>query len=164
MVLTTTDVLEAISEQESLKLFRIVATSTTNLYVTDILISKTKLSRKQFYSRMSKLTKAGLIKRIQGKYTLTAFGKVVYYTQIKIENAVNNYWKLKALDSIVALDHLPTEERIKFIYDLIKDQEIKDILVTDKDNKDNDNNNKLESDQHFIDIELQKQKHSINQN
>jgi hypothetical protein len=113
---------------------------------------------------MSKLTKAGLIKRIQGKYTLTAFGKVVYYTQIKIENAVNNYWKLKALDSIVALDHLPTEERIKFIYDLIKDQEIKDILVTDKDNKDNDNNNKLESDQHFIDIELQKQKHSINQN
>jgi hypothetical protein len=46
---------------------------------------------------------------------------------------------------------------------LINDQEIKDILVSDKDNKDNDNNNsKLESDQRFIDIELQK--HSINQN
>jgi hypothetical protein len=162
MVLTTTDVLEAISEQESLELFRIVATSTTNLYVTDILLSKTKLSRKQFYSRMSKLTKAGLIKRIQGKYTLTTFGKVVYHHQIKIENAVNNYWKLKALDSIVALDRLPTEERKKFIYDLINDQEIKDILVSDKIKKDNDNNNKIESDQHFIDIELQK--HSINQN
>ena len=82
MVLTTTDVFEAISEQESLKLFRIVATSTTNLYVTDILLSKTKLSRKQFYSRMSKLTKAGLIKRIQGKYTLTTLGK--WFTMPKL--------------------------------------------------------------------------------
>jgi predicted transcriptional regulator len=44
---------------------------------------------------MSKLMKAGLIKRKKWKYTLTTFGNVIYNTQMKIENAVNNYWKLK---------------------------------------------------------------------
>jgi len=156
MVLTTTDVLEAISGQESLELFRIVATSTTNLYVTDILISKTKLSRKQFYSRMSSLMKAGLIKRKQGKYALTAFGKVVYdIVQIKLENAVNNYWKLKAIDSLEMSNELPAEERKKFIDNLIDNHEIKAILVSDieKENK----NNKLEYDQRLPNTE-QKQK------
>jgi predicted transcriptional regulator len=156
MVLTTTDVLEAISGQESLELFRIVATSTTNLYVTDILISKTKLSRKQFYSRMSSLMKAGLIKRKQGNYALTAFGKVVYdIVQIKLENAVNNYWKLKAIDSLEMSNELPAEERKKFIDNLIDNHEIKAILVSDieKENK----NNKLEYDQRLPNTE-QKQK------
>jgi hypothetical protein len=111
---------------------------------------------------MSGLMKAGLIKRRNWRHTLTAFGMVVYDTQIKIENEVNNYWNLKALDSIEdSNDSLP-QGRKKFIYDLVEDQEIRDILVTDKDNKCTDNNNKLESDQHFIDIELQK--YSINQN
>ena len=156
MVLTTTHVLEAISGQDALNLFRIVATNTTNLYVTDILLSKTKLSRKQFYSRMSSLMKAGLIKRKQGKYALTAFGKVVYdIVQIKLENAVNNYWKLKAIDSLEMSNELPAEERKKFIDNLIDNHEIKAILVSDieKENK----NNKLEYDQRLPNTE-QKQK------
>jgi predicted transcriptional regulator len=164
MVLTTTDVLEAISEQESLELFRIVATSTTNLYVTDILISKIKLSRKQFYSRMSKLTKAGLIKRIQGKYTLTTFGKVVYYHQIKIENAVNNYWKLKAIDSVEASSHIPAEEHKKFIDSLIDNQEIKAILAPDKDNDNNYNNNNKLADQPSLNIKQQQTKQTNREN
>jgi hypothetical protein len=49
---------------------------------------------------MPGLMKAGLIKRRNWRHTLTAFGMVVYDTQIKIENEVNNYWNLKALDSI----------------------------------------------------------------
>jgi hypothetical protein len=146
MVLVTTDVLKAISEEETLGLFRIVATSTTsstiNPFVTDVLISKTKLTRKQFYSRMSKLTKAGLIMRKNGKYKLTTFGKIIYHlVQIKIKNAINNYWKLKAIDSIEASNHLPAEEHKKFIDSLLDNQEIKAILVPDEDN--DNNNNKL---------------------
>ena len=38
------------------------------------------------------------------KHTLTAFGKVIYdITQITIENAVSNYWKLKGIDSLEML-------------------------------------------------------------
>src|SRR4029078_12199586 len=97
-MVSVADVLEAIYDKESLDLFRIIAHA--KLDTADILISKTELTRKQYYWRMSSMIKAGLIKRKKGKYTLTTLGKVVYDTQIKIENAVNCYWRLKALDSL----------------------------------------------------------------
>jgi hypothetical protein len=37
----------------------------------------------------------------EGKYTLTAFGRIIYQVSLAaIENAVNNYWKLKAIESL----------------------------------------------------------------
>jgi hypothetical protein len=45
-MISVADVLEAISDKRSLELFRIVALTKPD---TDILISKTKLSRKQYY-------------------------------------------------------------------------------------------------------------------
>ena len=127
----------------------------------DMLIRKTKLIRKQYYSRMSKLIKSGLIKRKQGKHTLTAFGKVVYDAQMKIENAANNYWNLKAIDSLEDSDDLPSEERKKLIDQLIDNQEIKDIIITD-----NDNNDKFDAlnAQPSLDIEQQRQKQTNQEN
>jgi predicted transcriptional regulator len=122
------DVLKAISDNRSLELFRIIALTKPD---TDTLISKTKLTRKQYYSRMSSLTKAGLIKRKNGKHTLTAFGKLIYDAQLTIENAINNYWKLKAIDSLEMSKDLPAKERKKLIDNLIDNQQIKDILVSD---------------------------------
>lgn len=127
----------------------------------DMLIRKTKLIRKQYYSRTSKLIKSGLIKRKQGKHTLTAFGKVVYDAQMKIENAANNYWNLKAIDSLEDSDDLPSEERKKLIDQLIDNQEIKDIIITD-----NDNNDKFDAlnAQPSLDIEQQRQKQTNQEN
>jgi predicted transcriptional regulator len=81
---------------------------------------------------MSGLIKAGLVKRQRGKYLLTAFGKVIYSAQTsleaKIEIALNNYWKLKAIDSL----EMPSrEENDKVISMLIDNQEIKDVLIKD---------------------------------
>jgi hypothetical protein len=81
---------------------------------------------------MSGLIKAGLVKRQRGRYLLTAFGKVIYSAQMsleaKIESALNNYWKLKAIDSL----EMPSrEENDKVISMLIDNQEIKDILIKD---------------------------------
>jgi hypothetical protein len=127
------DVLKAVSDDKSLELFKIVALAKQD---SDILISKTRLSRKKYYSRMSKLIKAGLIKRINGKHTLTAFGKVIYYLALTtIENASSNYWRLKVIDSLEMSNDLPAAERQKLIDDLIDNQEIKTVLVS--------NNNKL---------------------
>jgi hypothetical protein len=124
-------VLKAISDNRSLELFRIVALTKPD---TEILISKTKLTRKQYYSRMSSLMNADLIKRKQGKYTLTAFGKVIYDISLAtVENAVNNYWKLKAIDSLEMSKDLPAEERKKITDSFIDNQVIKDIL--DRDDK-----------------------------
>jgi hypothetical protein len=73
--------------------------------------------------------RTGLIKRKNGRHTLTAFGKVIYDTQITIENAINNYWKLKAIDSLEMSNDLPVEERKKLIDNLIENNGIREILA-----------------------------------
>src|SRR3982751_690775 len=117
------DVLKAISDNRSLELFRTVALTKPD---TDILISKTKLTRRQYYSRMSSLMNAGLIKRKNGKHALTTFGKVIYDMALRtIENTVRNYWKLKAIDSLEMSKDLSAEERKKITYSFIDNQVIK---------------------------------------
>jgi hypothetical protein len=121
------DVLKAVSDNISIEIFRLIALSKLN---TDLIISKTKLTRKQYYSRMFRLMKAGLIKRKNGNYTLTAFGKVIYCTTIiPIEKAINYYWILKAIDSLEMSNDLTIEEHKKLIDSLIDNQEIKTVLV-----------------------------------
>jgi hypothetical protein len=119
-------VLKSISDDESLELFRSIALKDSD---SGFLRNRTKLTRKQYYSRMSKLTKAGLIKRKNGKHTLTAFGKVIRDSHITIENAINNYWKLKAIDSLEMSTDLPAEERKKLINNLIDNNGIREILA-----------------------------------
>ena len=129
MELKIAHIIKAISDVKSLELFRIVALTKPD---TEILISKTKLTRKQYYSRMASLVNAGLVKRKNGKYTLSAFGKVIYYISLAtIENAVTNYWKLKAIDSLEMSKDLPAEERKKIIDNFIDNQGIKGILESD---------------------------------
>jgi predicted transcriptional regulator len=156
-MVSVADVLRSISDTRSLELFRFVALANSQSdAAADVLITKIKLTRKQYYLRMSKLMKAGLIKRKNGKHSLNALGKVVYNTQLKIENAVNNYWKLKAIDSLEDSTLSPTERK-KLIDNLLDNQEIKDILVSpDKSN----NENKLESDQRSL-IVTDKVRHSF---
>jgi hypothetical protein len=74
------------------------------------------------------MTKAGIVKRKNGRHSLTAFGKVVYDAQTIIEKAVNSYWKLKAVDSLEMSDDLPKEERLKLIDNLLDNKDIKEIL------------------------------------
>ena len=129
MELKIAHIIKAISDVKSLELFRFVALTKPD---TEILISKTKLTRKQYYSRMASLVNAGLVKRKNGKYTLSAFGKVIYYISLAtIENAVTNYWKLKAIDSLEMSKDLPAEERKKIIDNFIDNQGIKEILESD---------------------------------
>jgi hypothetical protein len=122
---TADKVITAISDRESLELFRIIAINSVD---SDGLRTKTNLTRKQYYSRLSRMTKAGLVKRKKGKHSLTAFGKVIYDAQTIIEKAVNNYWRLKAIDSLEVSNDLPEEERIKLIDSLLDNNHIKEIL------------------------------------
>ena len=120
----------AISDKKASNIFKSIASADSN---TDILISQLKLTRKQYYSRMSLLLQAGLVKRQKGRYLLTAFGKVIYSAQMnleaKIENALDNYWKLKAIDSL----EMPSrEETGKVICALIENEEIKSVLMKEE--------------------------------
>jgi predicted transcriptional regulator len=118
------DVLSAISDDKSLLLFNTVALSSGS---TDILITKLGLTKKQYYSRMSALTNAALISRSNGKYFLTSFGKVVYEAQLLIGKAKQNYWKLRAIDSVAR--GMSSEEGSKIIETLIVEDDLKEILL-----------------------------------
>jgi len=48
----------------------------------------------------SEMGKPGLAKMEIAKYSLTTFGMILYHTQEIIGKALNQYWKLKAIDSI----------------------------------------------------------------
>lgn len=118
-------VLASISDNQSLELFRLIAVTNGT---SETLRTKINLTRKQYDSRLSRMTKAGIVKRKNGRHSLTAFGKVVYDAQTTIEKAVNSYWKLKAIDSLEMSEDLPNEERLKLIDNLLDSKDIKEIL------------------------------------
>jgi predicted transcriptional regulator len=126
-MVSTADVLDAISHDKSLILFNTIALSNSD--GSDILISKLKLTRKQYYSRISKLVKVDLVVRRNGKYFLTSLGKIVYDAQKMIGNAIGDYWKLKAVDTLEITDQLPKEEYNKIINALIENEQIKEGLI-----------------------------------
>jgi hypothetical protein len=57
---------------------------------SEILLSRTKLTHKQYYSRIADFIKAGLAKGKNGKYFPSTTGKVVHNSHTIIESAINN--------------------------------------------------------------------------
>jgi hypothetical protein len=119
-------VLTALSDTKS---FFLLSKITLGEVDSQFLLSETKLSAKAFYSRMSRLLKVGIISRKSGKYSLTSFGKIVCHAQDLIITALNNYWRLCALDSLVMIDSLPITEYNKISNTLLGDCLIKNVLV-----------------------------------
>lgn len=123
---TVAAVIRTISDDKSMDLFKIISQDNSD---SDSLKTKTKLTRKQYYSRLSRMTKVGLVKKRNGRYTLTAFGKIVHDSQIIIEKAISNYWKLKAIDSLEMSNELPKEEQRKLMESLLDNEELREILI-----------------------------------
>ena len=123
-----TDLFKKISDDKSLTLFNSIAVSNGDKYIP---FKEMNLTTKQYYSRVSRLLNAGLIKRHKGKYSITLLGKVVYDTQMTIGKTLTYYWKLKAIESIeMSSDvRLPREELTQLIDALIDNHFIKDILI-----------------------------------
>ena len=124
--LKTSIVLNAVSDDASLELFKLVALTNGT---SKVLRSRMDITRKQYYSRLCNLVQCGLIKRKDSKYFLTALGRVMYDAQITIENAISDYWKLKAIDSIRIISDIPLVEQKKLIETIIEDPGIKNALT-----------------------------------
>ncbi len=121
--LKTSIVLNAVSDDVSLELFKLVALTNGT---SELLRSRMNITRKQYYSRLYNLVQCGLIKRKDGKYFLTALGRVMYDSQITIENAIMDYWKIKAMDSVRITRDIPWGEQKKVIETPIQAPGIKD--------------------------------------
>jgi hypothetical protein len=119
------DVLKSISDVQSLSIFELIADANFN---GEIILKKFGLSCKQYYSRISGMMAAGLIKRKSGRYYLTPFGKVIYCCIMIAKNALKDYYKLKAVESIEG-SGLPNEEFDNLVNALIDNKQVKELLT-----------------------------------
>jgi hypothetical protein len=139
-----TSIIKKISDDKALVLFNSIAVSSSN-NERCIPLKEMNLSTKQYYSRISGLLNAGLIKRHKGKYFLTLLGHVVYDSQMIIGKTLSYYWKLKAIESIeMSSAGLPNEEITQLINTLIDNNQIKDILMKSISNSSNESYSKIQ--------------------
>ena len=122
-------IFRTLADDKTLVLLDTVALSGSDM---EMPIRELGLTTKQYYSRIRSLTNSGLITRQKGKYCLTSLGKIVSFYQFRIGKALNNFWKLKALDTLSneatndsGLEHI----YLDLINSLIDDVEIRAILI-----------------------------------
>ena len=123
------DIINSISDNKSLDLFCSIAKGSVE---SEVLKQTKGLTRKQYYTRTSQLLEQGLIQRNKGSFSLTSLGIIVYHAQLVIEAGVNNYWKLKAIDSIESSGEIVEQERVKIIKTILDDNTVQNILVAQR--------------------------------
>jgi predicted transcriptional regulator len=129
-MLTVDQVLKSVSDWGSLALFKSIASVGEGEDLSAMSLTKLKLSRRAYYSRLRQLLDTELVERTSGRYKLTSLGKIVYEYYMKIENLLEqDYYKLKAIDAIEKSDDLGLVERVEAINNLIEDKKLKAILV-----------------------------------
>jgi predicted transcriptional regulator len=90
------------------------------------IINSLGLTPKQYHSRISALRKSSLVEKINEKYFLTSFGKVVHEARQLIGSGVDDYWKLNAIDAI--RHEIPEKRHNEIVESLIDNQEIRELL------------------------------------
>jgi hypothetical protein len=131
------DIFEALSDNKALVLFNTIAIAAdvnngagSN---SQIQIRKLGLTTRQYYSRLTRLTETGLIRRQNGRYSLTLLGKMIYDIHITTCRVLSYHWKLKAIESIQMSSpagvKLPAEEFSRIVDILIDDNKIKNMVT-----------------------------------
>jgi hypothetical protein len=119
------DVLGTICDAMSCDLFSSIveeANGTMNLR------PRSEMTRKQYYSRMSKLVNAKLVMKVGSKYKPTYLGKVIYELLLRLETAANNRLKLMAFDKIYSTNTVPVNERSRVMGDILNDRGKHEIM------------------------------------
>lgn len=65
------EIIQIISDDKSVLLLQTIFTASGD--TSEVLRTRLRLGRKQYYSKMSRMSKAGLVKRQKGRYFVTAF-------------------------------------------------------------------------------------------
>ncbi|MDW3631482.1 MAG: hypothetical protein QOK71_08595 [Nitrososphaeraceae archaeon] len=139
MVNTVCDVLRVISDSNALALFEAIENNNNNNSnnkdsTTKLLLTKTQLTRKQYYSSLSEFIKIGLIKRTNGIYSLTTIGKIIYDAKTQLDSCINDYWKFQIIDQLEKTsskdNSLPKEEFTSVINALVSDSKMRDIIMS----------------------------------
>lgn len=111
---TLVDIFRSLRDEKSMRLFLNQGNGFTG---------RQHMTRKQYYSRLSRLVENGLVMKISGgKYEYTSTGKTISIAVSLIQKAVNQSTRLQAYDVLKQ-----SEENIP-LPALINDPEIVDII------------------------------------
>ena len=114
-------IFSVLSDNDSLKIIDTIASRQQDLKIGDF------DTPKRYYSRLSKLKKATIIRKKGKSYALTSFGSILHNTIQTIKQAQGLQWKLEVVDEID--DNLPQTERVSIIESLIPNKLMRNILI-----------------------------------
>jgi hypothetical protein len=114
------EIFSVLSDDDSLRIIQMIVDH-RDLKITDF------ESPKRYYTRLSKLKNALIIKRKGRSYEMTAFGLVIYDMIQTVRLAHDLHWKLQVIDAIE--DRVPEAERRQIIESLIADRSIRRSLT-----------------------------------
>jgi pyruvate/2-oxoglutarate/acetoin dehydrogenase E1 component len=114
-------IFSVLSDNDSLKIIDTIAGSQLDLKIGDF------DTPKRYYSRLSKLKKASIIRKKGRSYALTSFGSILYNTIQTVKQAHGLQWKLEVVDAID--ESLPHTERQSIIESLIPNKLMRNILI-----------------------------------
>ena len=86
-----------------------------------------KLSKKQFYTKLKRLCNAGLVEC--SYYRTTTLGSLVYNGHVKtLEEALTNFWQLKAMDILKTREDFPADSKESIIDAILKGSNLKNFI------------------------------------
>jgi DNA-binding HxlR family transcriptional regulator len=122
------ELFDVISDNISISILRLVSGQGEQPSPKEIM-EKMKISRKKYYSRISKLRSVGLLKvNKDNNIQPSVLGRVVFNVITTLDNATNVYMKLRTIDAVELSGVQTKEELDKLIDSLIEDENIKSIL------------------------------------
>lgn len=123
----SSDVLKALSDPASMQLFKEIATRQS--VDSDSLMSTGGLTKKQYYTRLQRLSQRGLVSRKNGSLSVTSFGKIIHDCKLKIDSAVAEYYSLRAVDAFNDSKEINNVQRKELIQKIITDGKFQSILL-----------------------------------
>ena len=122
---TSEQIFKVLSDNTSLNLLKTAYTGrlTSSNYVG-------KLSKKQFYIKLKRLCNSGLVeKREDAYYRTTTLGSLVYNGHVRtLEEALTNFWQLKAIDILKTRQDFPAEQKESIIEEIIQGSNLKNLI------------------------------------
>jgi hypothetical protein len=122
---TTEQIFKVLSDNTSLNLLKTAYTGrlTSSNYVG-------KLSKKQFYIKLKRLCNSGLVeKREDAYYRTTTLGSLVYNGHVRtLEEALTNFWQLKAIDILKTRNDFPADHKESIIEEIIQGSDLKNFI------------------------------------
>jgi len=119
-LISLSEIFSVLSDDDSLRIIQMIVDN-RDPKITDF------ESPKRYYTRLSKLKNALIVKKKGRSYELTAFGSVIYDMIQTVRLAHDLHWKLQVIDAIG--DRVPEVERQQIIESLISDKSIRKTLI-----------------------------------